>query len=189
MKLPAKLNSAALPVHKQKGFTLLEALVAFLILSIGMLGIGSLQLISLKAGHTAALRTVAVIKVEEMFERIRNNPEQVSNYDSTATAAANNNCNDYSTVIICTPEDLVAYDVYEWEAELEGILADDNDNASLTQNSGVTTSIVVTDPVAGTQPLALVVVTVNWQERDPETQAMKTMTYSASADICASTAC
>ena len=58
----------------QQGFTLIEALVAFLILSIGMLGIASLQTMSLKSGHTAALRTAAVLKVDEILESMRSNP-------------------------------------------------------------------------------------------------------------------
>jgi type IV pilus assembly protein PilV len=164
--------------NRQKGFSLIEALVAFLILSIGMLGIGSLQLISLKAGHTAAFRTVAVIKVEEMFERIRNNPTEVLNYGTAV--ATDNACNDYGGLNECTSADLVAYDVFEWEKGLVD---------SLSANAGVTTQIDVAAPVPGVQPLAVVTVTVNWQERNTETQTMDTMSYSASADICTTTAC
>ena len=82
-------------MFKQSGFSLIEALVAFLILSIGLLGIASLQMISLKAGKTAEMRTVAVIKAEEILERIRNNPEQVMDYISGAgDLGVNNGCND-----------------------------------------------------------------------------------------------
>ena len=174
----AQMASAPLSVHRQKGFTLLEALVAFLILSIGMLGIASLQLISLKAGHTAAFRTVVVHKVDEMFERIRNNPTQVTDYDTIV--AADNSCNDYSGVISCNSADLAAYDKFEWE---QGLIS------SLSANAGVTTTITVTNPVPGTLPLAVVTITINWQERDPDTQAMVTKNYSSSADICNTTAC
>ena len=186
MMTPVKFNltqmtSLSFPAHHQKGFTLLEALVAFLILSIGMLGVASLQLMSVRAGHSAAFRTVAVTKVEDMFERIRNNPSEVLNYDDGATLANNNACNDYSgSVNSCLSAALVAYDKYEWQQEL---------TASLSANIAVTTTITVTPPVAGTSPLSTVVITVNWDERDTETQAVATMSYSASADICGSTAC
>lgn len=172
------INSIQTSANRQKGFSLIEALVAFLILSIGMLGIASLQLISLKAGHTAALRTVAVIKVEEMFERIRNNPTEVLSYGTAV--ATDNACNDYGGLNECSKEDMVAYDIFEWERGLVD---------SLTANAGVTTTIVVAPPVAGTQPLAVVIVTVNWQERNTETQTMDTVNYSATADICTTTAC
>lgn len=172
------INSIQTSANRQKGFSLIEALVAFLILSIGMLGIASLQLISLKAGHTAALRTVAVIKVEEMFERIRNNPTEVLSYGTAV--ATDNACNDYGGLNECSKGDMVAYDIFEWERGLVD---------SLTANAGVTTTIVVAPPVAGTQPLAVVIVTVNWQERNTETQTMDTVNYSATADICTTTAC
>ena len=176
MMTSVKFNPA-----RQKGFTLLEALVAFLILSIGMLGVASLQLISVKAGHSAAFRTIAVTKVEDMFERIRNNPSEVLSYDDGATGAVNNACNDYSgSVNSCTSLAMVAYDKYEWEQELV---------ASLSSNITITTTISVADPVVGTSPLSAVDITVSWEERDPETQDMITMSYSASADICGNTAC
>lgn len=164
--------------HRQKGFTLIEALVAFLILSIGMLGIASLQLISLKAGHTAAFRTVAVIKVEEMFERIRNNPVEVASYGTAV--AVNNSCNDYGPPVECNSLQMVSYDIYEWE---QGLIA------SLSANAGVTATIVVVDPVENVQPLYAVTITVSWQERNTATQTMNAVSYSASADICDSTAC
>jgi len=165
---------------KQSGFSLIEALIAFLILSVGMLGIASLQMISLKAGKTAAYRTVAVIKVEEMFERIRNNPTQVINYASSVTSGNDLGCNDYVTVTTCNSLQMVAYDVYEWELGLDD---------SLTANAGVTTNIDIIDPVPGVQPLFEVIITVSWQERNPESNTMDTMSYAASADICNTTAC
>jgi len=169
-------------IGKQKGFSLIEALVAFLILSVGMLGIGSLQLISLKAGNTAAFRTVAVIKVEEMFERIRNNPTQIIQYE--AAVAVNNNCNDYGTFVPCTPFDMVAYDIYEWQQSLTEV---SNDNASLTRNADIATSITVADPIASGWPLAVVTIQVTWEESNAVPPV--TMSYSASADICVTTAC
>ena len=170
----------------QHGFSLIEALVAFLILSVGMLGIASLQLISLKAGKTAELRTVAVIKVEEMFERIRNNPVILDpgvagSYESDTNDSGNDNgCNDYTlSIVTCTSAELARDDIYNWKANLEASLP----------NTGVTASIAVLDKVPGVLPTATVTITVNWQERNPETQTMDTMNYSASAHICDNTGC
>ena len=42
-----------------RGFTLVEALIALLVLSIGMLGIAVLFVESLQAGRSAQLRTMA----------------------------------------------------------------------------------------------------------------------------------
>lgn len=166
-------------IHRQKGFSLIEALVAFLILSVGMLGIASLQLISMKAGQTAALRTVAVVKAEEIMERIRNNPMQVSLYDEVGTGT-DKGCNDYSgTVNACTQEDMVADDVYFWLKSLTESLP----------NTAATGVIDVADPVVGGMPLAVVTVTIKWEERDSESQAKVDMTYSTTSQVCNTTAC
>jgi type IV pilus assembly protein PilV len=166
-------------MNRQQGFSLIEALVAFLILSIGMLGIASLQVLSLKAGKTAVMRTVAVIKVEEMFERIRINQTSVTDYATAAAAGVNNGCNDYATFNACTPTQMVQDDIYHWINDLKERLP----------NTGVTASIAVVAPVPGTQPAAAVTVTVNWEERSTETKTMVAMNYVASAYICDNTTC
>ena len=171
-------------LNKQQGFSLIEALVAFLVLSIGMLGIASLQVLSLKAGKTAVMRTIAVIKVEEMMERIRNNPTMLDpavagSYVTASALGTNFSCNDYGTYNTCTAEQMAQDDIYQWIEGLKDILP----------NTGVTASIGVVDPNPGTQPAATVTVTINWQERSTETQTMVNMNYTSSAFICPSTAC
>lgn len=167
---------------QQRGFSLIEALVAFLVLSIGLLGIASLQVISLKAGHTAALRTVAVIKTEEMMERIRNNPTVIMDYIANVGDPGENfACNDSTgSINMCTQVQMARDDIYNWKLDLK---------TSLPNNSGTTASIGVVAPTPGTIPTAAVTVTVNWQERNPETQTMDNMTYAVSSHICDNTGC
>lgn len=166
-------------LNQQRGFSLIEALVAFLILSVGMLGISSLQVLSLKAGHTAALRTVAVIKVEEMMERIRNNPTQVFGYRTAAAAIQDNNCDDHDgPVTSCAADVLVGHDIYWWQEGLK---------ESMPADTTGTINVVDVDPAG--LPLAVVTITVSWKERSPEAQALVDMSYTASSQICNSTAC
>ena len=171
---------------KQCGFSLIEALVAFLILSVGMLGIASLQLISLKAGKTAELRTVAVFKAEEIMERIRNNPEALKLIDSEGYKSGVGDdgddfgCNDYGTLKYCSIGEMARDDIFQWKSDLK---------TSLPNNAGTTASIEVLAPTPGVLPAATVTVTINWQERNMEAQTMDTMNYSVSAHICDNTGC
>jgi hypothetical protein len=135
--------------------------------------------LSLKAGKTAVMRTIAVMKVEEMFERIRNNPISVSSYATISATGVNNGCNDYATYTSCTSAQMVQDDIFHWVEELKERLP----------NTSVTASIGVLAPTPGTQPAATVTVTVNWQERSTETQSLVSMNYSASAFICDNTSC
>ncbi len=60
----------AFPRHS-RGFTLIEALVALVVLSIGLLGIAALYLDSLRAGRTAIYRTQAVNLAADLADRLR----------------------------------------------------------------------------------------------------------------------
>lgn len=57
----------------QRGFTLLEILVTLVILAIGLLGLLSLQIVSLKNNHSAQQRTTAIVHAYDILDRIRVN--------------------------------------------------------------------------------------------------------------------
>ena len=161
--------------HKQKGFSLIEALVAFLILSVGMLGIASLQTMSLKSGHTAAMRTVAVMKVEEILESMRSNPSILMSYAAgTADMGVDNGCSQTTVpAATCTPALMAQDELFRWKNSLI---------EALPNNTATTASVVVTPPVAPST-LNLVVVSVNWSERNVETGSAANMTYSVAVQM------
>ncbi|MBB3141669.1 type IV pilus modification protein PilV [Halomonas organivorans] len=53
-----------------KGFTLVEALVALLVLSIGLLGVAAMQLKSLQGAHAAYQRSIASLAAQDAQERL-----------------------------------------------------------------------------------------------------------------------
>ncbi len=57
----------------QAGFTMVEVLVALVVLAIGLLGIAALLLNSLQSGRTAVYRTQAVNLAADLADRIRMN--------------------------------------------------------------------------------------------------------------------
>src|SRR5690606_1731695 len=74
--LSARGASARTPLglpEQVRGFSLLEAMVALVVLSVGMLGIAALHGQSLAASRTAQLRTQAVNLAGDMADRIRVN--------------------------------------------------------------------------------------------------------------------
>lgn len=58
---------------RSKGFTLIETLVALVILCIGLLGVAALQLMSLRSNHGSAMRTQATYLAYEIVDRMRAN--------------------------------------------------------------------------------------------------------------------
>lgn len=55
----------------QQGTTLLEALIATVIISIGLLGVAGVQLYSVKASHSSHLRTYAINHAESLMDAMR----------------------------------------------------------------------------------------------------------------------
>lgn len=105
-------------MRKQTGFTLMESLVALIVLSIGMLGIAALFLESMKAGRTALSRSQAVTLAADMADRIRANSTAGVAY---AGPGGFNAC--VAGGVDCTPAQMAAEDVQLWLNNITGGLA------------------------------------------------------------------
>lgn len=60
--------------HKQLGSSLLEVLIAVVILAVGMLGMAALQVVTLANTSSASQRSTAVIQSYAIFDLMRANP-------------------------------------------------------------------------------------------------------------------
>lgn len=69
-------------LKKQQGVSLLEVLVAVMVLSIGLLGVAALQTSSMRNTNSSLERTMAVILTDTLAELLRANPEaaRLGNY-------------------------------------------------------------------------------------------------------------
>lgn len=78
------------PVHRQKGFSMIELLVAVLIISVGLLGIAGLQMYSLKNNHVSYLRSQATLMAYDIVDRMRANRDSAiaGNYTIAMSADA-----------------------------------------------------------------------------------------------------
>ncbi len=157
--------------RNERGFTLLEALIGFMILSIGMLGIASLQAVSLKAGKTSVYASIAMMKVDELFESMRANPTALASYTG---AGVNNGC---TGTVDCSEAQLAQDDVYWWKENLKAGLP-----------GTVTTAVTVTAAVAPSK-MATVKIDVGWKERKKDAQTSIDKTYSTTANICTEIPC
>jgi type IV pilus assembly protein PilV len=57
----------------QRGFTMIEVLIAVLILAIGLLGVAGVQLVSMQQTVNSTLRTEATMYAQTVAERLRSN--------------------------------------------------------------------------------------------------------------------
>jgi len=113
-----------------RGFTLIEVLIALVILSVGMLGIAGLYVHSMQAGRTSILRHNAVTLAGDIADRIRANPRAGPAY---ALAGANNNC--VAAGIDCTPGEMAANDIFLWDQQAAATMP--NGAVNIVFNNGV----------------------------------------------------
>lgn len=106
----------------QRGVSIVEGLVALVILSVGMLGIASLYVTSLKTNRTALFRTHAVNLVNDMLDSIRSNGNATTAYEfAGGTMPVDLPCADDGAGN-CTREQLARADVQRWFAAVQEAL-------------------------------------------------------------------
>lgn len=78
---------------KSRGFSLIEVLVALVILAVGLLGVAGVETLSLKKTGQANVRSLAVMDTENLLERIRANFQDASNFvKSKSQDCSGSNC-------------------------------------------------------------------------------------------------
>ena len=105
------------------GFTLLEVLIALVVLSIGLLGLMTLQTNSLKFNHASKLHDEATTLAYDILDRMRINKTMAVTttayaFDTSSGTITAANCVSSS----CTPAQLANYDKGEWKTAIESSL-------------------------------------------------------------------
>jgi len=142
-------------LRKSKGFSLVEVLIALIIMSVGMLGIAGLYVQSMQAGRTSMLRHHAVTLAGDIADRIRANPLAGAAY--TATPGQNNNCEGVGA--ICSSGEMAAHDIFLWRAQALSFLPPMGDGSE---------QVIVVFNGAALPPTFTI--TVQWDEPTPDQQ-------------------
>jgi type IV pilus assembly protein PilV len=116
------------------GFSLVEALVSLVVISVGMIGIAALYGQGLNAGSNALYRTVAVNLAADMADRIRVNRTAGMAYEGVP---ANKHCDpEHPPVASCTPAELAVHDRFAWKERLDAELP--NPTGAVAYDGGTT---------------------------------------------------
>ncbi len=99
---------------RQRGFTLLEILVAIVVLSIGLLGLAGLQAVSLNNNQVAYYRAIASQQAYDMADRMRANLAGVGagNYNALTAGLPVDNPDCFSAA--CSAEEIAISDHRQW---------------------------------------------------------------------------
>ena len=159
------------------GFSLIELLVAVLVMGIGVLGVTALQMVSLQNNRDALERAEAVQLAYDIMDRIRANPGAAAGvaYAGVDIGDGPPSAND-CIANVCSEAQMVAFDVASWKCTLGsyngdgvcqgmragGILPPEDQLPGLPEGDG---SIAIDG--AGT-----VTITVQWAETNGQIQSI-----------------
>jgi type IV pilus assembly protein PilV len=160
-------------MRQMRGFSMIELLVAVLVMGIGVLGITGLQMVSLQNNRGALVRAEAVQLAYDIMDRICANPG--TNYGGLALGAAPPAATD-CFANACTEAQMATFDQAAWKCSLgnfnangvctglrgANVLPPVTDQPGLPSGDG---SIVFAPVNPATVPATFIVtVTVQWQE-------------------------
>lgn len=112
--MPIRLQS----LHRQAGLSLLEVLIATVVLSAGLLGLAGLQIAGMKTTHNSYQMQQATWMVYDLLERMRSNKQAAENDayavdSSSADYCGSTNAPQDCGSAGCDGAEMAAYDVYQ----------------------------------------------------------------------------
>lgn len=153
--------------RRDRGFTLLEVLVALLIVSIGLLGLAGLQVASINNTNTSRVRGLAAIQAGSLAAAMHANPAYWQNI-SVSTSLSNipstpaSGCSSSS----CTASQIAGYDVATWTSDL----------ASLAMPSA--SGAFQCTPANASGPVSCTI-TISWSEKTVNVNSLSSTASSA----------
>ena len=149
---------------RMRGFSLLEVMVALIVVSVGMLGIAKMHALAFASTGSASMRSLAAIEAASLASMMRANRgywaagaappvititgTTISDATLAGTAATVTYCMKGANTP-CSPATLAAYDLHRWAAAL---------NAILPTPSATVSCPVIAPPISCT-------IQINWVEK------------------------
>jgi type IV pilus assembly protein PilV len=117
-------------VAKNKGFSLIELLVALFVVALGLLGHARLQISTMKEAQVARYAQIANDSVLELSERIQAEPDSAINgYFDVTTLSSGSSISDVYTIlscldsnVSCSDQQFARYELNDWFTEVESSL-------------------------------------------------------------------
>lgn len=152
---PIIAGSSLAQRRRAKGLTLIEILIAVLVISIGLLGVAALHSFSLRNNYDALMRSHASALAADIADRMRANRSALADYTIDL---------DDPTPTLGDDPDLATIDIYEWRTALA---------TTLPNGKGQVTAV-------GTN---MVEITISWGERDNEDDDGEDITFVTRTEV------
>jgi type IV pilus assembly protein PilV len=153
-----------------RGATLVEVMVAALVMSIGLMGVAAMHVSALQGANNAQFRSRATDLAISLTDRVRTNNGADASYVSAAGASCETAPVPVCAMVpdagaasaICTPQQMAVYDLWEIRCQ-KGVL---NGVQSLPGGS-----LEVTCSDATCSPSSTMQITISWETTNRETES------------------
>ena len=105
---------------RAKGFSLIEVMVALVILVIGLVGIFNLHIVAKRGSFESFQQTQASYYASDIISRMKLNRDQLPDYAGNYTGVPTIPSKACTGAAICSTSETVAWDLYEWRASFVG---------------------------------------------------------------------
>ena len=111
MRLNLRARRVGRPIHAS-GFTLIEILIALLVLSVGLLGLAAVQFQSLQNSHASYERSMATMQARDLVERLWAGICDLYNEDGEIVTGAEGTIDDEGTILYSWKKDHVGIGLF-----------------------------------------------------------------------------
>ncbi len=140
--LSLSIRRRRLQLRGQAGLSMIEALVAVLVLSFGLMALAGFQLRVLADSAGASDKNIAVQLAGDMADRIRSNPvtgpvagnPYVADWSSASATAPRASC--VGAGATCSANELATYDVWSWKRTVAAALPGGQANVQSKTTAG-----------------------------------------------------
>jgi type IV pilus assembly protein PilV len=121
LSLPSSARQSSLWRKAPQGFSLIELLLASLVMAVGVLSMISLQVKSVGVVNNSNLRASAVVLVSDMAQRMRNN-RNIALANGYLTNGGSNGADLPACISLagCSGAELAQQDIWEWHQRIIG---------------------------------------------------------------------
>lgn len=136
-------------INKQSGAGLIEVLTSMLVLSVGVLGMVSVQSKSVQFNQGSMFESKAAILAADIMDRMRANPSEASRYQIGLNDSSPSHIDCAASTADCDPGELARFDVATWRTEIA---------TAIPQGSGEITEL------AGPGGMSVYTITIQYED-------------------------
>ncbi|GIU08962.1 MULTISPECIES: type IV pilus modification protein PilV [unclassified Shewanella] len=110
---------------RENGLSLIEVLVALVILTVGLIGVFNLHVVSKRGSFESFQQTLAAYSANDIVNRLRLNQTQKVAYSGEYTGTLNKpgkSCDvAVNANVTCSNSETLAWDIYQWKLLMDGL--------------------------------------------------------------------